>query len=127
MTFVFDPPYARVMFAKGINRHNPELKLSEHEPAGDWLVAYDIVTVLTKRTGYCSSYGCYYDSDCVVQSGGVCTLCQHYRVDNYCSGGMTNAIGICHPKGCLKAVDTPKKDGEMDASYYQRMDELHWT
>jgi hypothetical protein len=26
-TFVFDPPYARVLFAKGINRHNPALNL----------------------------------------------------------------------------------------------------
>ncbi|WYZ36252.1 hypothetical protein EsH8_XII_000002 [Colletotrichum jinshuiense] len=39
--FVFDPPYARVLFAKGINKRNPELKLPEHEPAGDWLVTYN--------------------------------------------------------------------------------------
>lgn len=31
-TFVFDPLYARVIFAKG------DLKLPEREPAGDWLV-----------------------------------------------------------------------------------------
>ncbi|KAJ6003269.1 hypothetical protein N7451_005816 [Penicillium sp. IBT 35674x] len=41
-TFVFDPAYARVMFAKGINKRNPELKLPEYEPAGDWVVAYDL-------------------------------------------------------------------------------------
>ncbi|GKT59771.1 ankyrin repeat-containing protein [Colletotrichum tofieldiae] len=40
--FVFDPLYARVLFAKGINRHNPALKLPEPQPAGDWLVTYDI-------------------------------------------------------------------------------------
>ncbi|KAJ5924248.1 hypothetical protein N7466_008435 [Penicillium verhagenii] len=41
-TFVFDPPYARVFFAEGINKRNPELKLPEREPAGDGLVAYDL-------------------------------------------------------------------------------------
>ncbi|KAJ5128107.1 hypothetical protein N7448_008886 [Penicillium atrosanguineum] len=41
-TFVFDPHYARVLFAKGMNRRNPELKLPEHKPAGDWLVTYDL-------------------------------------------------------------------------------------
>lgn len=31
-TFFFDPFYAKVLvFAKGMNRHNPGLKLSEHE------------------------------------------------------------------------------------------------
>lgn len=41
-TFVFDPLYARVMFARGINKRNPEIKLPEYELAGDWLVAYDL-------------------------------------------------------------------------------------
>ncbi|KAJ5136314.1 hypothetical protein N7448_004868, partial [Penicillium atrosanguineum] len=36
------PPYARVLFAKGINRRKPELKVPEHESAGDWLVTYDL-------------------------------------------------------------------------------------
>ncbi|TDZ31623.1 putative 1-alkyl-2-acetylglycerophosphocholine esterase [Colletotrichum spinosum] len=35
--FVFDPLYARVFFARGINKRNPALKLPEHELAGDWL------------------------------------------------------------------------------------------
>ncbi|GIJ92629.1 hypothetical protein Asppvi_001907 [Aspergillus pseudoviridinutans] len=48
-TFVFDPPYARVLFAKGMNRSNPELKLPEDEPAGDWLVACDLDNILTQR------------------------------------------------------------------------------
>ncbi len=47
-TFVFDPLYARVMFAKGLNRHNPELKLPEYEPAGDWLVTYDLHKLFPK-------------------------------------------------------------------------------
>ncbi|KUM62936.1 hypothetical protein ACN42_g4173 [Penicillium freii] len=34
-TFVFDPSFARIAFARGMNRHNPELKLPEPEPAGD--------------------------------------------------------------------------------------------
>ncbi|KAJ5448281.1 hypothetical protein N7445_003102 [Penicillium cf. griseofulvum] len=47
-TFVFDPSYAKVLFAKGMNRHNPELKLPKLEPAGDWLVTYDLqATVLS--------------------------------------------------------------------------------
>jgi len=41
-TSIFDPFYARILFAKGINARNPELKLPEPEPAGDWLVAYDL-------------------------------------------------------------------------------------
>ncbi|KAJ9142652.1 hypothetical protein NKR23_g7076 [Pleurostoma richardsiae] len=82
-TFVFDPPYARVFFAKGMNKRNPELRLSEHEPAGDW-------------------------------------------VDDECDQPLTNAVGICHPL-CSKAFDTPKEEGETDASYYQRMDKLHWS
>jgi hypothetical protein len=50
-TFVFDPSYARVLFAKGMNRHNPELKLPEPEPAGDWLVTYDLqASVLLSET-----------------------------------------------------------------------------
>ncbi|KAK1474714.1 hypothetical protein CCUS01_05339 [Colletotrichum cuscutae] len=32
--FVFDPVYARVLFARGINRRNPEIKLPELDFAG---------------------------------------------------------------------------------------------
>ncbi|KXG53561.1 uncharacterized protein PGRI_006110 [Penicillium griseofulvum] len=50
-TFVFDLDYARVLFAKGMNRHNPELKLPEPEPAGDWSVTYDLkASVLSSET-----------------------------------------------------------------------------
>ncbi|KAJ1709389.1 hypothetical protein CA14_002063 [Aspergillus flavus] len=48
-TFVFDPLYARVLFARGMNRHNPELKLPDHEAVGDWLVTYDLDNIRTKR------------------------------------------------------------------------------
>ncbi|GKT90738.1 ankyrin repeat-containing protein [Colletotrichum tofieldiae] len=51
--FVFDPSYARILFARGINKRNPALKLPEHEPAGDWLVTYDIGNTLKKRIGSC--------------------------------------------------------------------------
>lgn len=126
-TFVFDPPYARVLFAKGMNRRNPELKLPEHEPTGDWLVTYDLGNLLTKRAEmFCYDFGCYTSQDCIRQTNGNCRICHRYRVDNECDQPMTNAIGICHPKICSKAVDTPKEDGETDASYYQRMDKLHW-
>lgn len=40
--FVFDPVYVRVLFAKGINRCNPEIKLPEYPFAGDWVVNYDL-------------------------------------------------------------------------------------
>ncbi|KAK1953512.1 hypothetical protein LY78DRAFT_708320 [Colletotrichum sublineola] len=45
--FVFDPLYARVLFAKGLNRHNPALKLPEFEPSGDWLVTYNVGSPLS--------------------------------------------------------------------------------
>lgn len=48
--FVFDPVYARVLFAKGINKRNPEIKLPEYESAGDWLVTYDVDTSLAGRS-----------------------------------------------------------------------------
>jgi hypothetical protein len=64
-TFVFDPPYARVLFAKGMNRHNPELKLPVHEPAGYWVVTYDLDKTLTKRADRCHDIGGHNSSpDC---------------------------------------------------------------
>ncbi|GMF69668.1 unnamed protein product [Aspergillus oryzae] len=48
-TFVLDPLYARVLFARGMNRHNPELKLPDHGAVGDWLVTYDLDNIRTKR------------------------------------------------------------------------------
>jgi hypothetical protein len=42
--FVFDSAYARVLFAKGINKRNPEIRLPELEPLGDWDVTYDLTT-----------------------------------------------------------------------------------
>ncbi|KAK1991269.1 hypothetical protein LX36DRAFT_358522 [Colletotrichum falcatum] len=40
--FVFDPAYVKILFAEGINKRNPELKLPEHELAGGCLATYDI-------------------------------------------------------------------------------------
>ncbi|GAM34219.1 hypothetical protein TCE0_015f01655 [Talaromyces pinophilus] len=96
-TFVFDPPYARVMFAETINKRNPKLNLPEHEPAGDWL------------------------------SGGVCTFCNMAYWECRATAPNVNAIGVCGRYGCAIAFDTPKEDGETDTDYYQRMDKLHWT
>ncbi|RAO74363.1 uncharacterized protein BHQ10_010375 [Talaromyces amestolkiae] len=130
-TFVFDPPYARVIFAQKINKRNPELKLPEHEPAGDWLVTYDVGTRLSDDVGtftYCSELGCGTDQACVDQSGGICNFCDIGRVDNECAVvGNPNKVGMCGENGCVKPVDTPKEDGETDSDYYQRMDKLHWT
>jgi hypothetical protein len=67
-TFTFDPPYARVFFAKGMNKRKPELKLPEHQPAGDWLVTYDLGTLLTKRQLSCSDYDCQSKGDCPQQT-----------------------------------------------------------
>ncbi|KAJ5796080.1 uncharacterized protein N7518_004620 [Penicillium psychrosexuale] len=120
-TFVFDPSYARVLFAKGINRRNPELKLPEHEPAGDWLDSRNELigfATISAVTPIRTAYG---------QTHSNCRICHHYRVDNECDEALTNALGVCHPKLCSKAVDIPKEDGETDASYYERMDKLHWA
>ncbi|GLA70796.1 hypothetical protein AtubIFM55763_000970 [Aspergillus tubingensis] len=48
-TFVFDPAYARILFARGMNRHNPDLKLPEFEDPGDWLVTYDLDDIMARR------------------------------------------------------------------------------
>ena len=43
--FVFDPVYARVLFAKGINKRNPELGLPEYKIGGEWVVTYDLESI----------------------------------------------------------------------------------
>ena len=48
-TFMFDPFYARVLFARGMNRRNPKLNLPDPEPAGDWLVTYDLDSIPKER------------------------------------------------------------------------------
>ncbi|KAK1541143.1 hypothetical protein CPAR01_07132 [Colletotrichum paranaense] len=121
--FVFDPPYARVLFAKGINRRNPALRLPEHEPAGEWLVTYDHNS-LTARDS-CYDYGCSNNQDCERQTNNNCDVCHNYRVDNECDKALTNAIGVCRPL-CSKKTDVPKEEGEDDITYYKRMDDLHW-
>ncbi|KAF6792327.1 hypothetical protein CMUS01_16182 [Colletotrichum musicola] len=126
--FVFDPPYARVLFASGINRRNPGLRLPEHEPAGEWLVTYDTNSTTTSLTARqsCSDLGCNNNQHCKDQSRGNCNLCHHYRVDDECDRGMVNAIGICRPL-CNKKRDLAKEEGEEEHAYYKRMDDLHWN
>ncbi|KAJ5894361.1 hypothetical protein N7495_006052 [Penicillium taxi] len=122
--FTFDPPYARVFFASGINRNNPELKLPKHEPAGNWQVTYDL-NEITDAQIICSAYDCDTDAECRAISYKY-DLCHGYRLANGCEdSGTTNAIGSCI-RICVRAVDTPREDGETDTSYYQRMDKLHW-
>jgi hypothetical protein len=58
-TVVFDPSYARVLFAKGINRHNSGIKLPENEPAADWLVTYDLDKIFANRIDSCYDLGCH--------------------------------------------------------------------
>lgn len=76
-TFVFDPPYARVLFASGINMRNPSLKLPEHEPAADWLRTYDLESVTAavaslastkEKRRSCSDYSCSSSADCERQT-----------------------------------------------------------
>ncbi|KAJ6440162.1 hypothetical protein O9K51_08053 [Purpureocillium lavendulum] len=128
-TFAFDPPYARVFFARAMNKRNPLLKLPEHARTGSGLVAYNIdlgtPATLEKKYLFCDQYGCYSDADCKAQTHSNCPVCSGRRVDNECEEGYTNGLGYCHPL-CNKAVDTPRHDGETDADYYQRMDKLHW-
>ncbi|OAA59151.1 hypothetical protein SPI_06353 [Niveomyces insectorum RCEF 264] len=129
--FVFDPAYARVLFARSFNKRNPALNLPEHGPAGDWLVEYSAEEQTLARRGEaapsaCSDHGCTSDADCTPHH---CQTCHIARVDNECETPMVNAVGKCKKKKkkkCTSAVDEPKLDGETDAAYYQRMNALHW-
>ncbi|KAJ5107893.1 hypothetical protein N7456_004568 [Penicillium angulare] len=47
-TFVFDPPYAKVFFARGINKRNPEAKLPEHEYTPGSVITYDLDEITGK-------------------------------------------------------------------------------
>ncbi|RKU39714.1 hypothetical protein DL546_000053 [Coniochaeta pulveracea] len=49
--FVFDPAYARVLFARGINKRNPDIKLPEPQPAGNCEVTYDLTAGVTEKSG----------------------------------------------------------------------------
>ncbi|KAL2211170.1 hypothetical protein CC79DRAFT_1366540 [Sarocladium strictum] len=129
--FVFDPPYARVLFANFINRRNPGINLPEHAPAGEWLVSYEPRNEGTgdkgslERREVCSDHGCNHNSDCARYLKGACEACITSKVDNECALSQPDSIGICHPL-CGRKVDTPRFEGETDADYYQRMDKLHW-
>jgi hypothetical protein len=108
VVFVFDPPYARVLFADFINRHNPDIKLPEHGPAGERLVSY--------RPG---------DEGNQLETREACEACSFGRADNKYAVGNPDSTGISHPL-CGKKVDTARFEGETDANYYRRMDKLHW-
>ena len=124
--FKFNPAYARVFFAEIINRKNATLDLPLHEPAGAWLVTYKVGGGRLGERSLCADCGCEDNSDCLLASGGLCSLCVSGRVDNSCALGTTNAIGVCHPHACASVADTPKHEGETDTDYYKRMDLQHW-
>ncbi len=126
--FEFDPAYARVLFAAGINRRNPDLKLPEHRDDGEHIVDYDIGDGLglQQRWKRCSDIGCYSHARCKQASKNYCDLCHQYRIDNECDKGMINAIGGCPGKICAKVQDTEQLEGESTSAYYQRMDTEHW-
>ncbi|OAA62743.1 hypothetical protein SPI_04283 [Niveomyces insectorum RCEF 264] len=128
-TFVFNPAYARVFFAQTMNRRNPDLKLPEHEPSGDWLVSYDIGlnNPLLQGANTCAEGpDCSSNDECKEYNAG-CKTCSRGRIESDCEGSMLNGVSKCHKKKhCKKAVDTPREPGESDSAYYKRMDELHW-
>lgn len=114
--FVFDTPYARVLFADFINRHNPDIKLPEHGPGGDWLVSYQPTDDGTlKKEAKSSGHG----------SDTVCGFCKQPRVEDVFAPSQTKSVGTYQPLRARK-VDTPRFEAETDADYYQRMDKLHW-
>ncbi|KAJ5672944.1 hypothetical protein N7507_002071, partial [Penicillium longicatenatum] len=118
-TFVFDPVYARVLFAKGLNRHNPELKLPEYEPAGDWLVTYD----LDKITEAHISAGNDLTSRVTKRVNNLHCVPSAMNVESTISvTGATMLMLLGHAIGFGR--DTSKEDGETDAT--ESMDKLHW-
>lgn len=127
--FVFDPAYARLFFASSMNKLNPSLNLPEHESTGDHLVEYeDGGAVLARRDvtdkDPCDAYSCSKDKDCKPQK---CDKCVKKRIEDGCESKKTQAVaGQCNASDCSAAVDTPREDGETDASYYKRMDTMHW-
>ncbi|TQN69138.1 hypothetical protein CSHISOI_06388 [Colletotrichum shisoi] len=57
--FVFGPQIRQgAVCKKESTSATQNFKPPEHEPAGDWLVAYDVDNPLTKRTGSCYNHGC---------------------------------------------------------------------
>jgi len=145
--FTFNPAYARVFFAESMNSRNPSLNLPVHEPAGEWLVVYDIAKAevggKAKRIGTdlsprkesltilkrddCDDLDCNTNNDCKNQDK-YCDSHDHGTIENGCrDGGLVNAVGRCALGGCKAAFDTPRFVGQTDATYYQRIDKLHWN
>ncbi|CAK7216015.1 hypothetical protein SBRCBS47491_002687 [Sporothrix bragantina] len=125
VVFEFDPIYARVFFARFMNRQNPSLKLPEHEEGGDWLVTYNVGNIFERDTQACEDHGCNSAADCKKHN---CDSCHEARVDNECEHPITNAVGACNKKKkkCPKLVDPERLANESDAEYYARADALHW-
>lgn len=124
--FVFDPPYARVLFADFINRHNTDIKLPEHGPGGDWLVPYQLASDGTlEKKAKSSSHGSEPASACARPPDIECGFCKQPRVGGGFASPQTDSVGTYQPL-CARKVDTPRFEAETDAEYYQRMDKLHW-
>lgn len=126
VVFEFDPPFARVFFARFMNKQNPSLQLPEHKDGGDWVVNYNIGSLFKERDILaCSDHGCSSASDCKPHN---CDSCHVARVDNECEHPTVNAVGACkNKKKCKKSfVDAARLSGETDAAYYARLDALHW-
>ncbi|KIH92510.1 hypothetical protein SPBR_03208 [Sporothrix brasiliensis 5110] len=129
VVFTFDPPFARVFFARFMNKQNPSLQLPEHEDGGEWVVKYNLGGNLFKERSIqaCSDHGCNSASDCTPHN---CDSCHQARVDNECEHPTVNAVGSCkktNKKKCPKTFDDPARaSGETDAAYYARLDALHW-
>jgi len=84
-----------------MNKHNPELKLPKHEPAGDWLVTYDadrvtsLDTMKPPQVDTCNHHSCLNDAKCHQHQ---CKTCESHRVENGCKTPLANAVGLCHQK-----------------------------
>lgn len=82
--FVFDPPYARLFFASGMNKKNPALKLPEHEHPGDWMKTYDLGRRLSIRADLPCEDDKFRDcdiqnDDCHERGGGECPILPQIR------------------------------------------------
>ncbi|KAJ5704212.1 hypothetical protein N7493_011350 [Penicillium malachiteum] len=120
-TFVFDPAYARVFFAKGINKRNPDIKLSEHESVGNWLVAYDVDKIIDT---YISAGNNDLTSHVVKRVHAISAM----KTESTTSVTLAaNVLGSCI-RFCTVVDDTPREEDETDVEYYiyARMNKLHW-
>lgn len=127
--FTFNPAYARVLFENSMNSRNPSLKLPVHEPAGDWLVVYDVKNAAVGGKAQRIGTGLNpRDSNKKYDQENLCNKRQHVDSDRgndrVVNDGVRCASGSS--SSFKAAVDTPRFEGETDSEYYQRMDTLHW-